>query len=96
MIALASVTAAAFVLGLITPTRWGVWGFLGAVVALFLAQAVINTAMGFEGIPLSDTLLLFNESYLSYVGFNLQVTYRAFSPPLLAFSVPFVYRLSRA
>ncbi|WP_415922174.1 hypothetical protein [Tateyamaria sp. SN6-1] len=96
MIVLVGITVAALLLGLIVPTRWGVWGFLGAVAILFVAQAGINTAMGFEGVPISDSLLLFNDSYISYVGFNVQITYRAFVLPLLACAVPYVFRLSRA
>ncbi|MEO0669398.1 MAG: hypothetical protein AAFZ99_15920 [Pseudomonadota bacterium] len=95
MILLACICAAAVAMGLILPVRWGVRGYLGAAALLFAAQAGINTAMGFEGIPISDSLLLFNDSYLSYVGFNLQITYRAFALPLLALAVPFLYRLSR-
>ncbi|MEL6887634.1 MAG: hypothetical protein AAFO86_02890 [Pseudomonadota bacterium] len=95
MILLAGICAAALVLGMTLPVRWGVWGYLGAAALLFIAQAGINTAIGFEGIPISESLLLFNDSYLSYVGFNLQITYRAFALPLLALAVPFLYRMSR-
>ena len=95
MILRACSCAAAVAMGLILPVRWGGWGFVGAAALLFFAQAGINTAMGFEGIPLSDSLLLFNDSYLSYVGFNLQITYRAFALPLLALAVPVLYRMGR-
>lgn len=96
MILLVGMIVAAFAIGLILPARWGVWGFIGAALILFVVQAGINTATGFEGIPISDSLLLFNDSYLSYVGFNVQITYRAFALPLLALAVPFIYRVSRA
>ncbi|WP_299143706.1 hypothetical protein [uncultured Tateyamaria sp.] len=93
---LAAITLCALALGVLTPVRWGVWGFVGAAAVLFLAQALTNTAMGFEGIPISESLLLFNDSYLSYVGFNLQITYRAFALPLLALATPFIFRLARS
>lgn len=90
------VVALALILGVILPTRWGVFGFVSAVALIFLIYAGINTASGFEGVPIADSLLLFNDSYLSYVGFNVQITYRAFALPLLALAVPFVFRLARA
>ncbi|WP_299293288.1 hypothetical protein [uncultured Tateyamaria sp.] len=90
------VTTVALVIGTVLPVRWGAFGFLAAAAVLFLTQSVINTAMGFEGIPISESLLLFNDSYLSYVGFNLQITYRAFALPLLALATPFIFRLARS
>ncbi|MEP3947460.1 hypothetical protein [Ascidiaceihabitans sp.] len=96
MILLIAITVLAVILGLVLPLRWGVFGFLGGAVLLFVTQAGVNTAMGFEGIPISESLLLFNESYLAYVGFNLQITYRAFAVPLLALSVPLIFRMSKA
>ncbi|MEP4979618.1 hypothetical protein [Ascidiaceihabitans sp.] len=96
MILLIAITVLAVILGLVLPLRWGIFGFLGGAVLLFVAQAGVNTAMGFEGIPISESLLLFNESYLAYVGFNLQITYRAFAVPLLALSVPLIFRMSKA
>jgi len=92
---LAAITIFALVLGVLTPVRWGAFGFLAAASVLFLAQATINTATGFEGIPISESLLLFNDSYLSYVGFNLQITYRAFALPLLALAIPLIFRMGR-
>ncbi|WP_299367154.1 hypothetical protein [uncultured Tateyamaria sp.] len=96
MILLSFMIAAGLTAGAILPLRWGVWGFVGAAAVLFLAQALVNTATGFEGIPISESLLLFNDSYLSYVGFNLQITYRAFALPLLALAIPFIFRLARS
>lgn len=92
---LASVTVLALILGVVLPTRWSIFGFIGAAFVLFLIQAGINTALGFEGVPIADSLLLFNDSYLSYIGFNLQITYRAFALPLLALAAPFIIRLGR-
>jgi len=96
MILLLCVALLAFIVGTILPLSWGVFGFIGAAALLFILQAGINTAMGFEGIPISESLLLFNDSYLSYVGFNVQITYRAFALPLLALALPFIFRLARA
>ncbi|MEP4246460.1 hypothetical protein [Tateyamaria sp.] len=96
MILLIAITILAAILGAVLPLRWGVFGFLAATVLLFLTQAIINTATGFEGIPITDSLLLFNDSYAGYVGFNLQITYRAFALPMLALAVPFIFRLARA
>ena len=90
-----AIALTAAVLALIIPLRWGVAGFLGAAVALFAVQAAINTAMGFEGTSIEESLLLFNGSWTSYIGFNLQITYRAFALPLLALAVPFVFRATR-
>ena len=78
------------------PLHSGVWGFLGAAVLLFSLQAGINFASGFAGSSIEESLLLFNGSWLSYLGFNLQITYRAFALPLLALAVPFIFRLARA
>lgn len=95
MIVTGIITAAALILGLVLPLRWGVRGFLGTALLLFAAQVGIHTAMGFEGTPLSESLLLFNNSWAAYIGFNLQITYRAFALPLLALAVPLIYRHSR-
>ena len=83
------------IMGLLMPRHWGVFGFLGAALILFLIQAGISAAGGFAGASIEDSLLLFNGSYLSYVGFNLQITYRAFAAPLLALAVPVIYRSLR-
>ena len=90
----ATVLAAA--LGLILPPRWGVWGFLAAVVLVFVTQAGINFARGFEGTSLEESLLLFNNSWGAYLGYNLQITYRAFALPLLVLSAITVFRVRRA
>lgn len=96
MILLLCIAVLAFIIGAILPLSWGGFGFIGMAALLFALHAGINTAMGFEGIPISDSLLLFNDSYLSYVGFNVQITYRAFAVPLFALAVPFIFRLARA
>ena len=96
MIVTALITAAAPAAGLLLPLRWGVAGFLGATLLLFTAQIGIHTAQGFEGTPLSETLLLFNNSWSAYIGFNVQITYRAFALPLLALATPLIYRYSRS
>jgi hypothetical protein len=83
----------AVVVGAVLPLRWGVWGLLGACAVLFLVHAGVNTARGYEGIPFEETLLLFNDSWVSYVGYNLQITYRAFVLPVLGVAVPLVFRL---
>ena len=95
MIITGIITAAALGLGLSLPKRWGIWGFLGAAALLFLTQVAIHTAMGFEGTPLSESLLLFNDSWGAYIGFNLQITYRAFALPLLALAAPLIYRFAK-
>ena len=89
------VCLAAFVLGLISPIRWGVFGFVGWVVFLFLVQAGVNASLGFAGSSIEDSLILFNGSWLSYIGFNLQITYRAFAPVILALALPYIFRLAR-
>ena len=86
----------ALLAGAIQPLRWGVWGFLGTPALLFAIQTGINFASGFAGSSIEESLLLFNGSWLSYLGFNLQITYRAFALPLLALAVPFIFRLVRA
>ena len=85
----------AFVLGIVLPTRWGVFGFVAATIGLFAAQVGINMSTGYGGSSIEDSLALFGESWASYIGFNLQITYRAFAPVLLALAVPFVFRLSK-
>lgn len=93
MISLTLTCVAALLLGMLTPKHWSVWGFLGAAVLLFVGRAVWSTAMGFTGSSIEDSLLLFNGSYMSYVGFNLQITYRAFALPELVLAAVFVARL---
>lgn len=82
--------------GLLMPLRWGVFGFLTLSAALFLLQAGINAASGFEGASIEESLLLFNGSYVAYLGFHLQITYRAFMLPVLALATPLIWRLTRA
>ena len=89
-------TALAMCLGLVVPPRWGIFGFLAAAIILFALQAGINFLTGFEGTSIQESLLLFNGSWMSYLGFNLQITYRAFALPLLALSALIIYRSSRA
>ena len=86
----------ALLAGVFLPQHWGISGFLGTAALLFTLQAGINFASGFAGSSIEESLLLFNGSWLSYLGFNLQITYRAFALPLLALAVPFIFRLTRA
>ncbi|WP_171208608.1 MULTISPECIES: hypothetical protein [unclassified Ruegeria] len=95
MILTLAITAVALVLGLILPLRWGVVGFLGAVAVLYLIQFGINTSRGFEGASWEETLILFEGSVVSYIGFNLQITARAFALPLLVLAVVVVGRFSK-
>lgn len=96
MITLMISTLVSAALALFMPLRWGVWGFFAAVVLVFVLQAGINTAMGFEGTSWEESLLLFNGSIVSYIGFNLQITYRAFMLPLLVLSAILIWRHHRA
>jgi len=89
------IALSAFALGFVLPIRWGVFGFIGAAIGLFFLQAGINIGTGYGGIPIEDSLGLFGDSWASYTGFNLKITYRAFAPVLLALAAPFVFRLSR-
>ncbi|MGR3512714.1 MAG: hypothetical protein ACU0GG_08100 [Paracoccaceae bacterium] len=86
---------AAAVLGVVIPARWGVLGFVGSAALLFVIFAGINAASGFARTSIEESLLLFNGSWVSYLGFNAQITYRAFAPVLLALAVPLIYRLAR-
>ncbi|WP_171125910.1 MULTISPECIES: hypothetical protein [unclassified Ruegeria] len=90
-----AISGLSLVLGLILPLRWGVFGFLGAVAVLFLTQFGVNTGGGFEGTTWEETLILFEGSLVSYIGFNLQITARAFALPLLVLAVVVVVRLNR-
>lgn len=96
MVLLIVISVAALVLGLLIPLRWGVFGFLGTAATLFIAQVVINAAGGYAGSPLSESLLLFGGSWVSYIGFNAQITYRAFAVPLLALGAVIIWRQGRA
>ena len=89
------IAAIGLIVGGLIPLRFGVWGFLGAAVAIFAVLFGINAASGFAGASIEESLLLFNGSWVSYFGFNLQITYRAFALPLLALATPFIFRLSR-
>ena len=88
-------TAGALALGALLPTRWGVVGFLGAAALLFAMQAAVRTVSGFSDSTIEESLLLFNGSWASYIGFNLQLTYRAFALPLLGLAALLVWRTSR-
>ena len=88
------ITVTAFALGIILPTRWGVFGFIAAAIGLFAAQAGIDISSGYGGLAIQDSLALFGDSWASYIGFNLKVAYRAFALVLLALTVPFIFRLS--
>ncbi len=90
-----AISALALVLGLILPLGWGVFGFLGAVAVLFLTQFGVNAGSGFEGTSWDEMLILFEGSVVSYIGFNLQITVRAFALPLLVLAVVVVGRFKR-
>lgn len=90
-----AITGLALVLGLIQPLRWGLLGFLGAVVVLFLTQFGVNAGSGFEGTSWEESLILFEGSVISYIGFNLQITARAFALPLLVLAAVVVGRFNR-
>ncbi len=90
-----AISGLALVLGLILPLRWGVFGFLGAVAVLFLTQFGVNAGSRFEGTSWEESLILFEGSLVSYIGFNLQITARAFALPLLVLGVVVVGRFKR-
>ena len=90
------IALAAFALGMLLPTRWGVFGFVASAAGLFVAQVAIRINTGYSGLTVEDSLAFFGESWASYINFNLKITYRTFAPVLLALAVPFVFRLSRA
>ena len=81
--------------GWFLPLRWGVLGFLGAALALFGVHFATLSAMGFEGEPLSESLLLFGGSWGAYLGFNVLVAYRAFALPLLVLAAVVIWRMGR-
>lgn len=95
MTLLLATTSAALILGILLPLRGGAFGFFAAAALLFLTQAAIHTAMGFEGTPLSETMLLFNNSWPAYIGYNLQITFRSFALPLLVLATPLIFRMGR-
>ncbi|NOD90583.1 MULTISPECIES: hypothetical protein [unclassified Ruegeria] len=90
-----AISGLALVLGLILPLRWGVVGFLGAVAVLFLCLFGVSASSGFEGASWEESLILFEGSVASYIGFNLQITARAFALPLLVLAVVVVWRFKR-
>ncbi len=90
-----AIAVVALAVGSVMPTRWGVYGFLAAAAGLFLVQFAVNAGTGFAGSSLEESLLLFIGSVASYLGFNLQITTRAFALPLLALALPVIFRLSR-
>lgn len=67
------------------------FGYLAAAAMLFILHFGINVASGFESSSIEESLLLFNGSYL---GFNSQITYRAFALPLLVLGAAMVLRAS--
>lgn len=83
------------VLGLSMPLRWGLFGFLGGVCAAYFAMFAALSLRGFEGLPLSESLLLFEGSTVAYLSFNALVAYRAFALPLLLLAVVFIFRQGR-
>lgn len=91
-----AIAAAALVLGVLMPLRWGVLGFLGTVVLLFVAQTSVHLALGFEGTSIEESLLLFNNSWAAYIGFNLQITYRSFTVPVLLLATAVIFRMAKA
>jgi hypothetical protein len=91
-----AISGFALALGLILPLRWGVVGFVVAVAALFLTQFGVNVGGGFEGTSWEESLILFEGSVVSYIGFNLQITARAFALPLLVLAVVVVGRFARS
>lgn len=91
-----TIVATALVLGMLMPLRWGVLGFLGTAVLLFIAQAIVHLTSGFEGTSIEESLLLFNNSWAAYIGFNLQITYRSFTVPVLVLAAAIVFRMAKA
>ncbi|MEM9342322.1 MAG: hypothetical protein AAGA87_04705 [Pseudomonadota bacterium] len=96
MILVTAIAAVALCIGSFIPLRFALSGFIAAAVLLFVLQAGISAASGYAGSSLEESLLLFNGSITSYLGFNLQITYRSFVVPLLALSLPLIFRLTRS
>ena len=96
MVIVGVIIVAALALGILMPLRWGVVGFVGVSALLFVVQVLINAAGGYAGSPLSESLLLFGGSWVSYIGFNAQITYRAFAVPLLVLAAIIIWRLRGA
>lgn len=93
---LAIISGLAVLVALILPLRWGVFGFFGATAVLYAALFGFLSLRGFEGLPLEESLLLFEGSMTAYLGFNAQVAYRAFAIPALILAAIFIYRQQRA
>ncbi len=93
---LAIISGLAVLIAIILPLRWGVFGFLGATALLFSALFGFLSLRGFEGLPLEESLLLFEGSMAAYLGFNAQVAYRAFAIPALILAAMFIFRQQRA
>ncbi len=89
-------TGLAAIAGVFAPLRWGVIGFLAAAALVYAAFFVTLCLRGFEGLPLEESLLLFEGSTSAYLGFNAQVAYRAFAFPLLVLAAIFIFRQHRA
>ena len=96
MFILLFITAAAIGFGLLMPLRWAAWGALAGAVILFAVQVGVNMASGFAGETIEESLLLFNGSWRAYLGYNMQITYRAFALPLVALFLPIIIRLVRS
>lgn len=95
MMTVVFVTLVAGVLGFVLTPRWGVWGYLVAAGLSFALLVGIKTVGGFNGGSIEESLLLFNGSFAAYLGFNLQVSYRAFALPLLVLGAVAVVRNTR-
>jgi len=78
--------------GLVMPLRWGVLGFLGAALVLYLGMFSFLSLRGLEGLPLSESLLLFEGGIAAYLGCNLLVAYRALALPALILGPCAVFR----
>ena len=96
MFLISTVTVAGFLLGSTVPLSTRLWGYLACVVSLFGVLLVTNAfVLGFVGPGIADNLLYFDGSLGAYIGYNLQISYRAFAAPLLATTLPVIYRLTR-
>ncbi len=96
MLLISLITAAGFALGMTVPNRAHAWAFLISASLLFCTLVLSNAFLiGFVGPGLADNLAYFDGSLTSYLGYNVQISYRVFSLPLVALAVPFVYRLRR-
>lgn len=93
LVALSSGLAA--LVAAILPLRWGVIGFLGAALLLFVTMFAVLALRGFEGLPLQESLLLFEGSMTAYLLFNVQVAYRAFAFPALVLGAILTFRNQR-